>query len=116
MRANPALAERAIFALVHNGLVHAPGSRIELSAGRDASSSWIRVRDWGPGVPPGAESRVFERFERVDAATPGSGLGLAIARQIAEVNGGTLVLERPAEGGTAFLLRLPSLDGPSPDP
>ena len=115
VRANPALAERAIFALVHNGLVHAPGSRIELSAGRDASTSWIRVRDWGPGVPPGAEVRVFERFERVDAATPGSGLGLAIARQIAEVHGGTLVLERPGDGGTAFLLRLPSLDGPSPD-
>jgi len=116
VRANPALAERAIFALVHNGLVHAPGSRIELSAGHDASTSWIRVRDWGPGVPPGAEVRVFERFERLDAATPGSGLGLAIARQIAEVHGGTLVLERSGDGGTAFLLRLPSLDGPSPGP
>lgn len=116
VRAHPALAERAIFALVHNGLVHAPGSRIELSTGRDGSTSWMRVRDWGPGVPPGAELRVFERFERVDAATPGSGLGLAIARQIAEVHDGTLVLERPAGGGTSFLLRLPSLDGPLPHP
>ena len=59
---------------------------------------------------------MFERFERLDAATPGSGLGLAIARQIAEVHGGTLVLERSGDGGTAFLLRLPSLDGPSPVP
>jgi signal transduction histidine kinase len=118
VRANPALAERAIFALVHNGLVHAAGSRIELSAGRDgaggAGASWIRVRDWGPGVPPGAESLVFERFERLDPAVPGSGLGLAIARQIAEVHGGTLTLERPAGGGTAFTLRLPSLDAPIP--
>lgn len=56
VRANPALAERAIFALVHNGLVHAPGSRIELSAGHDGATSWMRVRDWGPGVPPGAEA------------------------------------------------------------
>ena len=116
VRANPALAERAIFALVHNGLVHAAGSRIELSAGHDASGSWIRVRDWGPGVPPEAESRVFERFERLDAAAPGSGLGLAIARQIAEVHGGRLALERPDGGGTAFVLRLPSLDASSPGP
>lgn len=118
VRANPALAERAIFALVHNALVHAAGSRIELSAGRDDTgkgrASWIRVRDWGPGVPPEAESRVFERFERLDPAAPGSGLGLAIARQIAEVHGGTLTLERPDGGGTAFVLRLPSLDAPSP--
>jgi signal transduction histidine kinase len=120
VRANPALAERAILALVHNGLVHAAGSRIELSAGQDrsgsASESWIRVRDWGPGVPPDAESRVFERFERLDPAGPGSGLGLAIARQIAEVHGGSLSLERPDGGGTAFVLRVPSLDAPRPDP
>lgn len=116
VRANPALTERAIFALVHNGLVHAAGSRIELSAGQDASRSWIRVRDWGPGVPPEAESRVFERFERLDAGAPGSGLGLAIARQIAEVHGGTLALERPGGGGTAFVLSMPSLDAPSPGP
>ena len=118
VRANPALAERAIFALVHNALVHAAGSRIELSAGQDTrgehQASWIRVRDWGPGVPPDAEARVFERFERLDPAAPGSGLGLAIARQIAEVHGGTLTLERPDGGGTAFLLLLPSLDAPSP--
>ena len=93
-----------------------PGRAWSFSTGNDGSTSWMRVRDWGPGVPPGAELRVFERFERVDAATPGSGLGLAIARQIAEVHDGALVLERPAGGGTAFLLRLPSLDGPSPHP
>jgi len=114
VRANPALAERAILALVHNALVHAEGSRVELSAGRNGGTSWIRVRDWGPGIPAGADARIFERFERLDPATPGSGLGLAIARQIAEVNGGTLTLERPAGGGTAFTLRLPSLDAPPP--
>ncbi len=116
--ANAALAERAIFALVHNGLVHAPGSAIELSAGREADPprSWLRVRDWGPGLPAGTESRVFERFERLDSAAPGSGLGLAIARQIAEVHGGSLALERPEDGGIAFLLRLPSLDAHSAGP
>ncbi len=116
VRAIPALAERAIFALVHNALVHAAGSRIELSTGHDGGMSWIRVRDWGPGVPPDAEARVFERFERLDPATPGSGLGLAIARQIAEVHGGSLTLERPDGAGTAFVLRLPSLDAPRSAP
>ena len=112
---NRELIERAVLALVHNALVHGAPSRIELAAGTTANgarpSSWIAVRDWGPGIPAEERERVFERFTRLDARKPGSGLGLAIARQIAEVHGGTLTLS-PAtpEGATEFVLALPAAD------
>ncbi len=112
--ANRALLERAILGLVHNALVHAAPSPVELSTGTEGAAAWIRVRDWGPGIPEGAEARVFERFERLDPARPGSGLGLAIARQIAAVHDGALVLERPADGGAAFVLRLPAAEDGAP--
>ncbi|HEX5634398.1 MAG TPA: HAMP domain-containing sensor histidine kinase, partial [Gemmatimonadales bacterium] len=113
--ANRPLLERAVLALVHNALVHAAPSPIELSAGTDTSRSrpvaWLAVRDWGPGIPAGEADRIFERFSRLDARRPGSGLGLAIARQVAELHGGTLTLETPADGGARFVLRLPATDG-----
>lgn len=117
--ANRPLVERAVLALVHNALLHAPGSAVELSTGQESprtthdsrlttSTSWLRVRDWGPGIPEAERERVFERFTRLDPRAGGSGLGLAIARQVAQVHGGTLTLESPPDGGAAFVLALPA--------
>jgi signal transduction histidine kinase len=115
VRGNRELIERAVLALVHNALVHAAPSRIELAAGTDTqgtrTTAWIAVRDWGPGIPPGERERVFERFTRLDSRRPGSGLGLAIARQIAEVHGGTLALSPATAGGpTEFVLSFPAAE------
>jgi signal transduction histidine kinase len=112
---NRELIERAVLALVHNALVHAAPSRIELAAGTctdgPAPVAWIAVRDWGPGIPTRERERVFERFARLDSRKPGSGLGLAIARQVAEVHGGSLVLTPPAgDGRTEFILQFPAAD------
>jgi signal transduction histidine kinase len=105
-----ALLERALLALLHNALIHAPDSPIEVSTGisGDGSSarSWVRVRDFGPGIPPAERERVFERFTRLNTAVPGSGLGLAIARSIAQAHGGRLTLDE-VEAGTQFTLSLP---------
>lgn len=112
--ANAALMQRAVLALVHNALVHAAPSAVELSTGtREGDGrrwSWLRVRDWGPGIPPGHEDRVFARFEQLGERAGGSGLGLAIARQIAQVHGGELVLEHPTDGGAAFVLLVPHVE------
>lgn len=107
---DPVMLERAILALVHNALVHAPGSAIFLGSGTcrdgDRDWAWLTVRDMGPGIPPEARERVFDRFVRLDTGTPGSGLGLGIARSIATSHGGTLTLEDAAPGAR-FTLRLP---------
>jgi two-component system sensor histidine kinase MprB len=58
---------------------------------------------------------VFDRFYRARAARgmAGSGLGLAIVRQVAEAHGGSVVAERPSDGGTLMRMRLPSANGAS---
>jgi two-component system OmpR family sensor kinase len=104
------LLERALLVLVHNAMLHAPGSPIEVSTGStttpDGSFSWASVRDFGPGIPADQRERIFERFARINTGAPGTGLGLAIARAIAEAHGGTLTLDEVAPGAS-FTLRLP---------
>jgi len=71
----------------------------------------IRVRDAGPGVPPGELEQVFEPFYRLEHSrnrdSGGTGLGLTIARDIAQAHGGTLILANLPEGGLEATLRLP---------
>ena len=105
---DPALLERAILVLVHNALVHAAGpvvlsSGVKQEGGRDWS--WLMVRDFGPGIPPGEQDRIFERFARLDRESTGAGLGLAIARAIAEAHGGALRLLETTPGA-GFVLQL----------
>ena len=108
---DPSLVERALFALVHNALCHAPGSTVELSTGAtnggQPEGSWVRVRDDGPGIPTDLREQAFERFARLRTGTPGSGLGLAIARAIVQAHGGTLILEETTVGAS-FLMRFPA--------
>ncbi|MBP8265554.1 MAG: sensor histidine kinase, partial [Zoogloea sp.] len=70
----------------------------------------IEVEDSGPGIPPEARQRVFERFFRLPAASrPGSGLGLAIVREIAHGAGGEVeILDPPSGHGALLQVSLPA--------
>ncbi len=77
----------------------------------------IAVRDRGAGIAPADRRRVFEVFQRGDAAgAPGAargvGVGLAVCRAIARAHGGELRLRPRAHGGTSFELWLPVVPGP----
>jgi len=73
----------------------------------------VTVDDTGPGVPPEARARVFERFQRGPASS-GSGLGLTlVAQQAALHRGSVTVTDGPSGVGSRFEVRLPS--GGSPD-
>ena len=108
--ADPELVERALLNLLHNAVkfTEAGGSIEVLSEMDDASDPapmiWIRVRDTGIGIEPAEQSRIFQRFYRVDRARQsggGTGLGLAVVRHIAEVHGGAVSLQSaPGEGST----------------
>jgi two-component system sensor histidine kinase KdpD len=66
------------------------------------------VADRGPGIPPGEEERIFERFHRgAHAGVRGVGLGLPISRAIAQAHGGRLVAANRPGGGAVFRLTLP---------
>ena len=74
----------------------------------------IRVSDDGIGIPLEAQTRIFERFYRVDRARSrdrgGTGLGLAIVKHVAELHGGTVELHSELGQGSTFTVRIPLLE------
>ncbi len=106
---------RLVLNLLENALRHTPaGTCIRAATTSDSHEAILVVEDDGPGIPPGIERRVFERFVRGGGdGGRGSGLGLAIVRAVAEAQGGSVSLMRlNASGGTRFVVRLPALSLP----
>jgi two-component system, OmpR family, sensor histidine kinase MprB len=96
---------RAITNLLDNAAKWSPpGALVEVSV----ADGEVSVRDHGPGVTAEDAPRVFDRFWRSNDARhlPGSGLGLSIVKDVAEAHGGSVILERPSDGGARFRLRL----------
>jgi two-component system sensor histidine kinase KdpD len=75
----------------------------------------IRVSDNGPGLVPGEEERVFEKFVRGrhESSVSGVGLGLAICRAIMEAHGGAITAAPRPGGGVCFVLSLPLVPSPA---
>jgi signal transduction histidine kinase len=84
-----------------------PGSRVELSAARDADELVLAVTDRGSGIAPQDLERIFRPFYTTKPVGQGTGLGLSICQGIVEQLGGRLgVQSRPGEG-SRFEVRLP---------
>ena len=108
--------------LIENAIEYSPAeTTVEIDAHRDGDQACISVSDRGPGLPPGEQERVFERFYRGAASAAhgaGSGLGLAIVRALAERWGGTASIANRPDGGARAEVRFPtstadpSLPGP----
>ena len=89
-----------------------PGGTVTVTLRALDGSSVIEVHDTGAGIAPAFLPFVFDRFRQADASSArrhgGLGLGLAIARQLVELQGGTLCVTSPGEGqGATFSLRMP---------
>lgn len=65
------------------------------------------VTDTGPGIPPGKEEIIFNRFEKLSRYQQGSGLGLHICRFIAGMLGGTVKVDTSYKSGARFIFTLP---------
>jgi two-component system, OmpR family, sensor histidine kinase BaeS len=101
-------ADRIVQVLVNlldNAARHG-GDRIELAVTASAGMLRITVDDDGPGIAPGHERLIFERFAQIDGGGGGSGLGLTIVRWIAELHGGSVCAESRV-AGARFVVELP---------
>ncbi len=98
--------------LLSNAVKYIPrGGAVEAAVVCDVHSVAIVVSDDGPGIGPGEQARLFERFFRGDAvrnsSTHGSGLGLAISRDLVRAHGGEITVRTALGEGATFTVRLP---------
>jgi two-component system sensor histidine kinase KdpD len=86
-----------------------PRSPIEIESWAAGDEITVSVLDRGPGIKPGDEERVFEKFHRgaPEGAVGGAGLGLTICRAIVESHGGRIWAENRMVGGAMFCFALP---------
>jgi signal transduction histidine kinase len=112
-----AALRRALQNLIQNAARHAAAGRwigvsAEASGAGRGGRVRLSVRDRGPGIAAGEESRIFQAFYRgkqaLSAGISGSGLGLSLVQRIVESHGGQVEVENTPGGGCAFTLVLPA--------
>jgi two-component system, OmpR family, sensor kinase len=99
--------DRSLDALVENALRYSPPDTTVTIA---SAPGRVEVLDEGPGLEPGEEEAVFERFSRGSAGrrgARGTGLGLAIARELTRQWGGEVSLENRGRGGLRAVIEVP---------
>jgi two-component system sensor histidine kinase KdpD len=104
------LVERVFCNLLENAAKYtSPGSTIEIGAHIEGAEAHISVTDNGPGLAPGSEEAIFEKFTRGEreSTTLGVGLGLAICRAIVQAHKGRIWAENVPSGGARFTFTLP---------
>jgi two-component system sensor histidine kinase KdpD len=113
--ADSVMIEQVLINLLENALRYTPDrSALEVIVETSSEAVYISLADKGPGLPPGQENRLFEKFTRArhEAAQSGVGLGLAICRAIAEAHDGTMTAGNRPNGGAIFTLKLPLEQAP----
>jgi two-component system phosphate regulon sensor histidine kinase PhoR len=110
--ADPQRVEQVLLNLVDNAIKYTPENRrIDVIWERLGDDVVLRVKDNGAGIPPEHQSRLFERFYRVDAGRSreqgGTGLGLAIVKHIMIKHGGSVRLQSQPGQGSEFICTFP---------
>ncbi|ESQ92203.1 histidine kinase [Asticcacaulis sp. AC460] len=107
------LIEQVLINLLENAFAHtSEDGIITLSFETDADRVRVKVCDNGPGLKPGEEDLVFDKFHtdgglKSDRGTTGTGLGLAICKGIIEAHGGLIYAKNNPPGGASFIFTLP---------
>ena len=104
--------EQAILNLLTNAMKFSGDGRdIELRLTREQDHGVISVRDHGVGIPPHEQSRIFEKFYRVQTPDnqriPGTGLGLTLVDHIAKAHDGCVRVDSEPGRGSTFSIHVP---------
>ena len=109
--------------LLENAVKHSPpGAPVSVFLSQPTpASACITVRDHGAGILPAYHKRVFDRFVQEPGPSRGAppvglGLGLYLAREIVELHDGEISIESPTDGGTSFVVTLPTGVAAAPAP
>jgi signal transduction histidine kinase len=109
---DPLRLEQVFANLLDNAIRHNPagGSVDVVLAQPDPDTIEFSVRDHGPGIPTTELNRIFDRFYQAGSSglRGGLGLGLYISRQIVALHGGEIRVESAPDGGTRFVVTLPT--------
>lgn len=105
--------KQVLINLINNAVKYSDSDQsIELIVDRIDQQAMIQICDRGVGIPLHDQSRIFERFYRVDEArarsTGGHGLGLAIAKTLVEGMGGSITVRSKPGEGSMFAIVLPT--------
>jgi two-component system sensor histidine kinase KdpD len=118
---DPVLLDEALTNVLENAIKYTPpDARLRIRASRQPDAPLVRlsIEDAGPGVPPDAMRRLFEKFYRVPGTArtsrQGTGVGLAVVRGVVEAMGGYAGARRSELGGLAIDLDLPVAPSPAP--
>ncbi len=103
------LMDHLLTNLLYNAILYTPkDSIIRLCIFMEKENTVISVSDSGPGIPEREREKIFRKFYRSKGVkTGGLGLGLTICREITEIHGGTIIVEKSDMGGAAFIVRIP---------
>ncbi len=115
-RGDQIVLRQAVINLVDNAIKYTPvGGEIRIRVSESAGAAVLEVIDTGPGIRPGRETRMFDRFDRGGRADEpdGSGLGLSIAKWAVEANLGQLSYEQVNGRGSTFRITLPASAAPA---
>lgn len=98
--------------LIVNALQYTPpGGIVTVTLERNETHALIQIKDTGIGIAPSDQSRIFDRFYRVNndrsRHTGGAGLGLAIVQAIIEAHHGDIKVQSELGKGSIFTIRLP---------
>ena len=112
VRTDAGRLRQVLLNLVSNAVKFSAAGAVTILADREGEELIVRVSDTGPGMPPEAIKRAFEKYVQGDAGVNreygGAGLGLAIAHKLTAALGGTIGVESRVGFGSTFTVRVPA--------
>jgi PAS domain S-box-containing protein len=119
--ADAARLEQVVVNLLTNAAKYTDsGGHIWLTVQQEGGEALLRVRDTGVGIAPEVLPRIFDLFTQaersLDRSQGGLGIGLALVRRLVEMHGGTVEASSALGQGSEFVVRLPVVPVPEPQP